>query len=791
MICAYRMNGYGCKQDTDEALRFLQQAVALEHHHARAFMYRIWKTCRPAEANPGLQYLKDYAAAGSRPALADFEKSFPADEVSRIKGWINDATGGVGADWLRPSEMLDGHFQSQWIDDAWLMDKVHTSIPQKPLSQLIVNKRGDTVLHFVAMCGRWKPFKALILDHKMDINLRNDLGETPLLSASRAGHGGIIILCLQTFNADASLAASNGETPLHWLVQFGDQWIEPIVKDMIARGANIDAATRERVSHSVYPGRIDVDFQLPGTALSWAVHHNRPHIVQTLLRYGASANPTIEGRILNTAETAAYYHHHECLEVIIDFLETGVTRTSSDAQIDKRYAVTFGPLVNKAEQAADKFSMILRGGADYLNRLHATLDLLREKSELANFQGMMQGSMLYSAVSKAHDEVVEYMFEKNWLTETINLPVGEARRTPVLEAIRWNRENLVRTLVGHGADIHALAVNPFAPAVSNWSALHIYAHEGHDRDLSLIQILVEMGFPVEGPSGADDTQNVPPDISTLSIADKQGPNQINETPFAVAIRHNAFNLADTLLSLGADANSLSNTSGLSKVVNPLTVLGHAIVSNARYCHARLNYLLNLVGDSSISFIVEPERNLTALHRCAIAHVEVMKRTDGGVLVSRQEFDTDTNADIMYELLRKWSKPEEIDAKSGIDGNTALHLAVTVQNLGTVQNLLEAGASAAIENEHGETALQLVRKIVERTSESQQIEALLANPRALAELRRKKFDSRGFDCIDCAFVTQDYIHIPLPLSSVAGNAMEKGLRKVHGLVARKYGHHLIL
>lgn len=726
MICAYRMNGYGCKQDTDEALRFLQQAVALEHHPARAFMYRIWKACRPAEANPGLQYLEDYAKAGSRRALADIEKCFPTDEIERIKRWIFDASGGVGAGWLRASEMLDGHTQSQWIGDDWLMDKVHTSIAQKPLSQLVVNRRGDSVLHFVAMCGRWKPFKALILDYTMDINLRNPLGETPLLSASRAGHGGIIILCLQKFNADASLAATNGETPLHWLVQFDDEWIEPIVKDMIARGANIDAATRERVSHSVYPGTVDVDFQLPGTALSWAVHHNRPHIVQTLLRYGANAIPTVEGRSLNTAEMAAYYHHYECLKAIIEFLETKVTRTTSDGQIDKRHAVLFGPLVIEAERAADKFSMILRGGADYLNRLHATLDLLRLKTEFAKFEGQIEGSMLYSAVSKAHDEVVEYMFEKEWLTETINLPVGEARRTPALEAIRWNRENLVRTLAGHGADIHALAANPFAPAESNWSALHIYAHEGHDRDLSLVHLLVDMGFPVEGTSKPDDPQSIPPDIGTLSIADKQLPNQMHETPFAVAIRHNAFKLADALLSLGADANSLSTKSGLFQVVKPLTILGHVIVSNARYCHARLNYLLDLAGDSSASFIVEPERELTALHRCAMAHLEVMKRTDDEAPVSRQEFDTDTNADIMYELLRKWDKPEEINAKSGIGGNTALHLAAMIQNLGTVQNLLEAGASAAIENEHGETPLQLLRTVVERTPEGRQIEALLAN-----------------------------------------------------------------
>lgn len=43
----------------------------------------------------------------------------------------------------------------------------------------------------------------------------------------------------------------------------------------------------------------------------------------------------------------------------------------------------------------------------------------------------------------------------------LHKPIGDARRTPVLKAIRWNREALVQTLVQHGADIHAQAANPF------------------------------------------------------------------------------------------------------------------------------------------------------------------------------------------------------------------------------------------------------------------------------------------------------------------------------------------
>lgn len=377
VLCAYYTNGYGCRPNVTEALTKLQQAVDLIHHPSRAFLHRIWAACRPEENNPGITYLDDYAKAGSRPALEELRKVGSKDKFDGIERWITDASGGVGADWLSTSEMLHGHTQSQWIKDEWLINRIHSA--DRQLSELVVNKRGDTVLHFTAMCGRWKPFKSLVLEYEMNINLQNPLGETALLCACRSGQAGIVILCLQKLQADASVAARNGETPMHWLIHFDDLCIEPMLKDLMASGAVINAVTRERVSHSRYPGQVDVDFQRPGTPLTWATHHDRPHIVRMLLRSGADPNLVPEGSALSALGSSAYYHHHECLRAIIEHLEHQVTQRNFDGEIDKRHALLYGPVVREAERAADKFSMILRGGADYLTRLHCTFDLLREQ----------------------------------------------------------------------------------------------------------------------------------------------------------------------------------------------------------------------------------------------------------------------------------------------------------------------------------------------------------------------------------------------------------------------------
>ncbi|KAL8687743.1 MAG: hypothetical protein Q9218_006175 [Villophora microphyllina] len=706
MLCAYYMNGYGCQSDEDEALKYLRQSAEGGNHIARAFMRRIWSACRPEENDAGVSYLEDYAKAGSRPAFEELRKVISQEQVNAVYRWFTDASGGVGADWLVRSEMLHGYTQSQWIDDAWLMERVRTT--DKPLSQLVVNKRGDTVLHFTAMCGRPKPFKAMILDYKMDVNLQNPLGETPLLTACRSGQGEVVIWCLKKFEADSSIAASNGETPLHWLHRFEDQYIEPMLVDLLATGAKIETATKERIVHSRYPSSVDIDLKMPGTPLSWAVHENRPHVVRMLLKHGGDPHASPEGAAHSPLLMAAYYHHHECLTVIIEHLESKVTQRNTNGEIELRYALMYGPVVREAERAADKFSMILRGGADWLKRLHATFDIFREKTKLINFQSVFGGSLLYSAVSKAHDELVDYMLKYDWLVDKMDQPIGEGQRIPILEAVRWNRGQLARKLIEHGANVCAMAINPFDTKERNWSALHIFAHEGHSRDLGLVETLVELGVPVDGAKAmaTDDKteKSLPDNINSLSLNPSTtlaaASHAIVESPFTVALRHNALPLASTFLSLGANPNHLSLSSGLFTSIHALTPLGHIIVSNARYCSARLHYLLKL---ASVDFVVEPERKLTALHRCALGYLYVTRRTDGQPM-REEEFDSDTNADILYELLLKWNKPEEVNAVCDINGSTALHLAVYNGNAAAVKALLGAGAKTDVRDGNGDTAL---------------------------------------------------------------------------------------
>ena len=84
----------------------------------------------------------------------------------------------------------------------------------------------------------------------------------------------------------------------------------------------------------------------------------------------------------------------------------------------------------------------------------------------------------------------------------------------------------------------------------------------------------------------------------------------------------------------------------------------------------------------ISFILEPTRQLSTLHRAAMAY-QGLQKVNGGAM-RREEFDFDTNANIMHELLLRWKGKEELDRKCGVRGATALHLAIEAGNLGGVE-----------------------------------------------------------------------------------------------------------
>jgi ankyrin repeat protein len=676
-LCSFYINGYGTEVSPEKGLRQLKHAAHGDHDLSRAYLYRLHEAHKQSLSReiPVVDYLSVSALKGSRMALQDLSEA-GADNIPFVKAALQDSLGGTGCNFFHRGQLLHNFAHGDLDHIEAVVEKCQKTTT---LYALKVNKRGDGVLHFAASCGKRHAVHMLINTYGVDVDFANEQGETALLCACRSGHIQTVRLLLEA-GAKASITAKNGESPLHWLISFEDQDIESIGQALVANGADLRCTTTKLVSHSVFPGQIDVDHQGPGTPLGWAVHHDRPTIVKFLLANGADPLVKFQKLYPSPLQWAAFYHHTECLGLMIEKLEAD------------NLVFTFSELLVAATHSADRFSMILRNGSSYRSKMHSTFDLLLERTRKIHFVTGIGGvgkTLLFNAVAGAHDDVVEYLLTRGHGKEDINTPCPPDKRTPVLECVRWNRKALFRMLVQHGADVSAVAQNPFRAGKMDWTALHTLAEAAHDQDTSLSREIVKLGVPADGrPVDSVDT----------------------ETPFSVAIHNNAFKLASTLLELGADINALSLHSALVTVEFPMTALGNLIATNARYSHARLRYLLfECEKHNELDFIVEPERRLSALHRAAWAY-HGLKTSYTGKNLRRENFDMRTNRDIIYELALRYETPEELNLQCIIQGKTALHMAVEMRNVGAVDVLVAMGADVMVEDEEGETPLALARRL---------------------------------------------------------------------------------
>ncbi|KAJ6031532.1 ankyrin [Penicillium herquei] len=743
VLASYYINGYGTKVDYGAAMRLINLASnkVYDHVSSRAYAYRIHKALDPNFTLTSDIYdnLSVMVLRGSRPALMDLKEVAPA-QYAWSQPILRDVMAGVGANFFHSANMLGGFHHNQWIstfDAPEILVRNLGSLNR--ISEYKVNKRGDKILHLAAYAGRIQAIETLLdAFPSLHIDGRNGHGETPLLCACRSGQVATV-LRLAELGADASIAATNGETCVHWLLSFEDDDIIKIGDALMRQGANLREFTRERVAYSEFQAGIDVDFQLPGSPLTWAIHHDRPAVVKFLLDkspggvsvwFDKSSEPS---SAIPPLEYAAYFHHFECLELLMDALDHAKISQNMDS------------ILKSATHSADTFSMILRNGAKYEERLSETLKLCLERSKKTVFGtgiGEFDTTLLFYAVSECHDKVVEFLLSKEvaqlvesfgtqpdegasrpgaYVPSDINRPAGDHRRTPVLEAIRWSRKPIVELLITNCADPKAVARNPFNVDEINWTGLHILAMAGHNtnHDELVSYLVLEAGLHIDGHY-SNATEN------SSELESDAGYNL--ETPFLVALQHNAFNLASTFLAFGANSNAVCTNAGLLSLENPTTVLGHIIAASAQHSIPRLRYLLgkSSQGETEVDFIVEEERELSALHRAAWAHKGVMHRTStvndpqSGFL-ERNEYDMIVNEDIIQELLETWGYAEKINLRCAVHKRTALHLAVEAGNTAGVRMLLEKKADTSICDGLGLTAVELAGNILDGLGEGSEEE----------------------------------------------------------------------
>ncbi|KAK8475473.1 hypothetical protein V6N12_076289, partial [Hibiscus sabdariffa] len=126
------------------------------------------------------------------------------------------------------------------------------------------NKRG--AIHFAAREGKTEVCKFLLEELKLDVDTRDEDGETPLLHAARQGHT-LTAKYLLEHGADPTIPSDLGATALHHSAGIGN--IE-LLKHMLAMGVEVDSQSDA------------------GTPLVWAAGHDQHDAVKVLLEHNAN-----------------------------------------------------------------------------------------------------------------------------------------------------------------------------------------------------------------------------------------------------------------------------------------------------------------------------------------------------------------------------------------------------------------------------------------------------------------------------------------------------------------------
>ncbi|KAF7817823.1 Ankyrin-1 isoform A [Senna tora] len=130
------------------------------------------------------------------------------------------------------------------------------------------NKRG--ALHFAAREGKTEVCKYLLDELKLDVDSRDDDGETALIHAARQGHTDTAKYLIDC-GANPAISSNLGATALHHSAGIGD--IE-LLKYLLSRGTDVDLESDA------------------GTPLIWAAGHDQKDAVSVLLEH--HANPNVE-----------------------------------------------------------------------------------------------------------------------------------------------------------------------------------------------------------------------------------------------------------------------------------------------------------------------------------------------------------------------------------------------------------------------------------------------------------------------------------------------------------------
>ncbi len=280
-----------------------------------------------------------------------------------------------------------------------------------------------------------KLLQQLLESDTIDINLRDETGQTPLQWAIRQRHEAVVRLLLEKgANFEAKDHYGDSQIPLMWAAREGH---EAVVRLLLEKGADIEGfEAPDEIADGL---KLDEDARTP---LGQAAQNGHETVVRLLLEKGAC----IEGKAGNGAPLSrAAQEGHEAIVRLL--LEKGA--------------------FIEAEDGAPLFWAVKHGH-------EAVVRLLLEKGASIKVDG---GAPLFWAVQLGREAIVRLLLEKGSYIEA-------KASAPLLWAVQLGHEAIVRLLLEKGASVEAEDGAPLS-----WAVKH-----GHE---AIVRLLLEKGANAE------------------------------------------------------------------------------------------------------------------------------------------------------------------------------------------------------------------------------------------------------------------------------------------------------
>jgi ankyrin repeat protein len=326
-------------------------------------------------------------------------------------------------------------------------------------------------LWYAAKGGRFEVVKRLLATAKVDVNVKDGQGMTPLLWAAKNGYEAIVKLLLATGKVDVDVKDNYGWTPL--LVAAGNGY-EAIVKLLLATG-KVNADVKNKYGRTplswaaekgyqaivkllLATGKVNVNVENSGrTPLSWAAEKGYEAIVKLLL---ATVTINVDARDDNgrtPLSWAAGNGHEAIVELLLAIGKVDIGVKDNDGRTPLSWAAENGyEAIVKLLLATGKVDIDVKG-----NNGHTPLSLAASRDHKAvvelllatgkadvDVKGNNGHTPLSLAASRGHEAIVELLLAIS--QANVDMKDHYDGWSPLSWAANNGREAIVKLLLATG-----------------------------------------------------------------------------------------------------------------------------------------------------------------------------------------------------------------------------------------------------------------------------------------------------------------------------------------------------